>query len=79
MFKAPIENYAKGKAQEVIFKHFTRPIQQHANRKIVELLIGYGANVNYRLNDGRTPFDMALAIGNELHNAKRNQKFENIY
>lgn len=56
-------NYAKKRAQEVIFKHFIRPVQMHANRKMVELLLSYGADITHRLNDGTTPFDVAIAIG----------------
>lgn len=63
LIKASNGNYAKKRAQEVLLKHFIRPIQKHANRKMVELLMSYGADVNHSLNDGRTPFDVAIAIG----------------
>lgn len=66
--KIPNENYAKKELRRLYSStsHITHPIQQRANRKIVELLIGFGADVNHSLNDGRTSFGVAFAIGNNM-------------
>lgn len=59
-------NYAKNRAREVILRHFTHPIQEHANRKMVELLRLNGADVSHRLNDGSMPLHVAIAMGKRV-------------
>lgn len=66
MIKTSNENYAKNRAKETILKHFTHPMQKHANRKLVKLLMSYGADVNHSLNDGTTPFEVAIAMGKSI-------------
>lgn len=63
LMKTSNKNYAKSLALDVILKHSSNPIQEHANIKILKLLLSYGADINHSLSDGTLPLHVALAIG----------------
>lgn len=59
------QSYSEKKAEEAYQQHFLQPIHEHANEKIIELLVNNGADVNYKAKDDKTPYIVASGLDNE--------------
>lgn len=59
--------YADILSNQLVYKHFTHPVQENANQKIVQLLLDNGVDINQTVNgDGfsMTPYLFARFLSN---------------
>lgn len=57
-------SYSEKKFQMAMFQHFTKPLHKDAGKKIIDLLVLNGANVNQKAKYQKTPYGLAVELGN---------------